>query len=72
MVMSYALRWGGIIVVRYCDFVVLLRVFESGSDLFRTAWFFDSTATQVLVIFVIHTHAPSGRVARVDARCKLA
>lgn len=36
-------------------FAVLLRVFSAGLDLFRTAWFVESMASQILVIFVIRT-----------------
>jgi Mg2+-importing ATPase len=36
-------------------FAMLLWVFQAGPALFRTGWFFESIATQVLVIFVIRT-----------------
>jgi Mg2+-importing ATPase len=36
-------------------FTVLLKVFQAGPDIFRTAWFVESIATQILVIFVIRT-----------------
>ncbi|MFO1308039.1 MAG: magnesium-translocating P-type ATPase [Burkholderiales bacterium] len=36
-------------------FGVLLAVFQAVPELFRTAWFVESLATQVLVIFVIRT-----------------
>ena len=36
-------------------FGVLLAVFDAVPELFRTAWFVESLATQVLVIFVIRT-----------------
>jgi len=36
-------------------FAVLLKVFDADPTLFRTAWFVESVATQVLVIFVIRT-----------------
>jgi Mg2+-importing ATPase len=36
-------------------FAVLRLMFEAGPELFRTAWFVESTATQILVIFVIRT-----------------
>lgn len=39
-------------------FAVLLYVFRAGPELFRTGWFIESLATQVLVVFVIRT---SGR-----------
>jgi Mg2+-importing ATPase len=37
-------------------FAVLLKVFETDPDTFRTAWFIESTVTQILVIFLIRTH----------------
>jgi Mg2+-importing ATPase len=40
-------------------FAVLINVFHVGADLFRTSWFIESTATQILVIFIIRTHGPS-------------
>jgi Mg2+-importing ATPase len=40
-------------------FVVLLQVFAAGPELFRTAWFVESTTTQILVIFVIRSWAPA-------------
>jgi Mg2+-importing ATPase len=36
-------------------FVILVCVFRVDPELFRTAWFVESTATQILVIFVIRT-----------------
>ena len=36
-------------------FWMLVRVFEVSPDVFRTAWFVESTATQILVIFIIRT-----------------
>ncbi len=36
-------------------FTMLVRSFDAGPELFRTAWFVESTATQILVIFVIRT-----------------
>jgi Mg2+-importing ATPase len=36
-------------------FALLLAVFDADPALFRTAWFVESLATQVLVIFVIRT-----------------
>jgi Mg2+-importing ATPase len=36
----------------------LLRVFGAGEALFHTAWFVESLATQVLVIFIIRTARP--------------
>ena len=37
-------------------FAILRLAFDAGPELFRTAWFAESTATQLLVIFVIRTH----------------
>jgi Mg2+-importing ATPase len=39
-------------------FAILVFAFAAGPDLFRTAWFVESIATQILVIFVIRTHGP--------------
>ena len=36
-------------------FIILRQVFDAGPELFRTAWFVESMATQVLVIFIIRT-----------------
>ena len=41
-------------------FAILVFAFAAGPDLFRTAWFVESIATQILVIFVIRTHDPRG------------
>jgi P-type Mg2+ transporter len=38
-------------------FAILIFAFGATPDLFRTAWFLESIATQILVIFVIRTHA---------------
>jgi len=40
----------------FATFALLLHVFKSGAEQFRTAWFVESTATQILVIFVIRTY----------------
>jgi P-type Mg2+ transporter len=39
----------------FLTFYVLLAVLDAGEALFRTGWFIESLATQVLVIFVIRT-----------------
>jgi Mg2+-importing ATPase len=39
-------------------FVLLLQVFHVSPEIFRTAWFAESIATQVLVVFVIRTAVP--------------
>ncbi|MBI3898363.1 MAG: magnesium-translocating P-type ATPase [Gammaproteobacteria bacterium] len=36
-------------------FFIMLRFFQAGPALFRTGWFIESIATQVLVIFIIRT-----------------
>jgi Mg2+-importing ATPase len=38
-------------------FAILIFSFDAAPDLFRTAWFLESIATQILVIFIIRTHA---------------
>jgi Mg2+-importing ATPase len=37
-------------------FAALLMLFHTDAELFRTAWFIESMATQILVIFIIRTH----------------
>jgi Mg2+-importing ATPase len=39
----------------FATFAVLLLALDAGPDLFRSAWFIESMATQILVIFVIRT-----------------
>jgi Mg2+-importing ATPase len=39
-------------------FGLLLFVFHSTPDEFRTAWFLESMATQILVVFIIRTNGP--------------
>jgi len=39
-------------------FAILIFGFAAPPELFRTAWFLESIATQILVIFVIRTYAP--------------
>jgi P-type Mg2+ transporter len=39
-------------------FAILIFGFGAAPDLFRTSWFLESIATQILVIFIIRTHAP--------------
>jgi Mg2+-importing ATPase len=39
-------------------FAILVFVFGAAPELFRTAWFLESIATQILVIFIIRTYAP--------------
>jgi Mg2+-importing ATPase len=40
-------------------FAALRLAFEAGPELFRSAWFVESTATQILVIFIIRTQGPA-------------
>lgn len=40
-------------------FAVLIWAFKTGPEVFRTAWFVESMATQILVIFVIRTYGPA-------------
>jgi Mg2+-importing ATPase len=42
-------------------FFVLLKGFQAAPDTFRTAWFVESMATQILVIFLIRTALPVWR-----------
>ncbi len=37
-------------------FAILRMAFDAGPDIFRAAWFIESTATQVLVIFIIRRY----------------
>jgi len=39
----------------FITFYVLYKVFNADQEMFRTGWFIESLATQVLVIFVIRT-----------------
>jgi len=39
-------------------FALLSRYFHAPPEMFRTAWFVESTATQILVIFIIRTRRP--------------
>ncbi|WBY01660.1 magnesium-translocating P-type ATPase [Ramlibacter tataouinensis] len=48
-------------VFDFAMFWVLLSVFHADAVLFRTGWFIESVATQVLVIFVIRTRAAPWR-----------
>jgi Mg2+-importing ATPase len=43
----------------FLTFTLLLLVFHAGPAEFRTGWFVESIATQVLVIFVIRTWRPA-------------
>jgi Mg2+-importing ATPase len=40
-------------------FAMLTQTFHVSADVFRTAWFVESTATQILVIFIIRTAGPA-------------
>lgn len=39
----------------FLTFYILIYFFNANTELFRTGWFIESLATQVLVIFVIRT-----------------
>jgi Mg2+-importing ATPase len=39
-------------------FGLLLWVFRTGPDQFRTAWFVESLLTELLIVFVVRTRAP--------------
>jgi Mg2+-importing ATPase len=39
-------------------FALLLVVFHATPDEFRTTWFLESMATQILVVFIIRTNGP--------------
>lgn len=45
----------------FLTFAVLLLVLGAGVEAFRTAWFLESIATQVLVVFLIRTRLPLGK-----------
>ena len=40
----------------FLTFALLLQVLHAGPAEFRTGWFVESLATQILVVFVIRTH----------------
>ena len=40
----------------FLTFAVMLGIFHASQPLFRTGWFVESLATQVLVIFIIRTN----------------
>jgi Mg2+-importing ATPase len=45
-------------VFDFVTFGLLLWVFQANEALFRTGWFVESLATQILVIFIIRTTHP--------------
>lgn len=45
-------------------FATLLLGFEANEDIFRTGWFLESIATQILVIFLIRSSRPPWRAIR--------
>jgi len=60
----FMLRFGPLSsVFDFLTFGVLLWVFEAGPELFRTGWFVESVASQVLVIFAIRTRRPALRAS---------
>ncbi len=57
-ILHFTLVMGGVSsLFDFATFALLLYGFEAPPDLFRTAWFVESTATQILVIFIIRTTA---------------
>ena len=69
-VLRYTLVMGPLSsVFDLATFALLLWVFQAGPETFRTAWFVESMATQILVIFVIRT---SGRPWTLPAHPALA
>jgi Mg2+-importing ATPase len=58
-ILRFTLIMGGLSsIFDLATFWILVRVFEVSPDLFHTAWFIESTATQILVIFIIRTSGP--------------
>jgi Mg2+-importing ATPase len=45
-------------------FIVLLKLFDAGAASFQTAWFVESIATQILVIFLIRSRRLPWRARR--------
>src|SRR5581483_12411793 len=45
-------------------FAILINVFEADAPLFRTGWFVESIATQILVIFLIRSRRLPWRANR--------
>jgi len=43
----------------FATFAVLLLVFHSGAELFRTGWFVESVLTQLAVLLVLRTRRPA-------------
>jgi P-type Mg2+ transporter len=59
-ILRFTLIMGGLSsLFDIATFAVLLQGFDAGPELFRTAWFIESMATQILVIFIIRTHGPA-------------
>jgi P-type Mg2+ transporter len=53
---SFMLTFGGLSsVFDFCTFAVLMLVLKAQAAQFQTAWFVESMATQVLVVFIIRT-----------------
>lgn len=40
----------------FLTFAVMLGIFHAGPTLFRTGWFVESMATQILIVFAVRTH----------------
>ncbi len=43
----------------FATFAVLLLVFRSGAEVFRTGWFVESLLTELAVLLVLRTHGPA-------------
>ncbi|HMM90352.1 magnesium-translocating P-type ATPase [Bradyrhizobium sp.] len=61
-ILRFTLVMGGISsLFDAATFGVLLKFFQTDAALFQTGWFLESTATQILVIFLIRSRQPLGR-----------
>jgi Mg2+-importing ATPase len=59
--MSRLIRFAAIMgplssIFDFLTFAALIHIFKASPDEFRTAWFLESMATQILVIFIIRTN----------------
>ena len=66
--LRFTLSWGHFPrSLTLATFVVLLLGFHAAAEVFRTAWFVESMATQILVIFLIRSSEPfwKGRPHRI-------
>jgi Mg2+-importing ATPase len=61
-IVRYAAVMGGLSsLFDFLTFAVLLLGFHAAAPEFRTAWFVESIATQILVVFLIRTHGAPWR-----------